>query len=75
MSTDVFGDLREWKRVLEHLEHLKNGGQLDDHQEGLARLLGRLRETINEHHPGDFQRAVKRVIDCAQQHEHVTASF
>ena len=148
MSTDVFGDLREWKRVLEHLEYLKNSGQLDESQEGLARLLryrfnwrirekavhslsslsapenhillvvleiiadehtefdlrtlsadalcglismrqkrdrwsrqlkatvmGRLRETINEHHPGDFQRAVKRVIDCAQQHKHVTASF
>jgi hypothetical protein len=24
VSTDVFGDLREWKQVLEHLEYLKN---------------------------------------------------
>ena len=24
MSTDVFGDLREWKQVLEHLEYFKN---------------------------------------------------
>ena len=148
MRTDVFGDLREWNRVLGRLEYLKHSGQLDEHQEGLARLLQyrfnwriranavhslsslsapedqifsvvleiiadehtefdlrtlaadalcglitmrqkldrwdgelkvmvmeRLGDTINEHHPRDFQRAVKRVVECAQQHERVAAAF
>jgi hypothetical protein len=36
---DIFGDLREWGRVLEQLEQLKENGRLDDHQDGLMRLL------------------------------------
>jgi hypothetical protein len=39
MMTDIFGDLREWNRVLKQLEQLQDTGQLDDHQDGLARLL------------------------------------
>lgn len=39
MMTDIFGDLREWTRVVEQLEQLKQGGALAQHQEGLARLL------------------------------------
>ena len=39
MSTDIFGDLREWSRVLEHPEYLKDTGELDEHQDELARLL------------------------------------
>ena len=148
MSTDVFGDLREWNRVLEQLEHPTNVGRSDKRQYGLARLLehrfnwrirakavqcisllstpenrtlslvleiavdehtefnlrtlaadslcglirqrqkqgrwgGELKETaierliaaINPHHPVDFQRAVKRVIDCAREQERIPAAF
>jgi hypothetical protein len=148
MSTDVFGDLREWNRVVGHLEHLKHSGQLDKHQDGLARLLRyrfnwhirekalqslstlsapedhilllvleiivdehtefdlrtlaadslcglismrqkrdrwsgelkttvieRLSQTMNANHPAGFQHALKRVIDCARQHERVAAGF
>ncbi len=150
MSTDIFGDLREWKRVLEQLEQLEASGHLDEHQEGLARLLRyrfnwRIREkavqslatlsapedhifsvvleivadehtefdlrtmaadsvcglismrqkqgrwdgdlgrlvmdkltaALNPHQPPGFQRAVKRVLDCAKQakpHERLAAA-
>jgi hypothetical protein len=33
------GDLRQWNRVLEHLEYLKDSGELDEHRDELARLL------------------------------------
>jgi hypothetical protein len=148
MSTDVFGDLRQWNRVLEELEHLKTRGLLDEHQDGLARLLRyrfnwrirekavqslstlsapedhilaivleiiadehteftlrtlaaeslgglfskrqnqgqwddelartvlqKLGETVNPHHPVDFQRAIKRLIDRARQHDRVAAAI
>jgi hypothetical protein len=39
MSTDIFGDLREWNRVLRQVDELQAVGKLDEHQEGLARLL------------------------------------
>jgi len=39
MSGDVFGNLREWGHVPEQLERLTKAGALDDHQEGLIRLL------------------------------------
>lgn len=39
MSSDIFGNLREWGHVPEQLEHLTKAGVLDDHQEGLIRLL------------------------------------
>ena len=39
MSIDIFGDLREWNRVLRQVDELQATGQLDEHQEGLARLL------------------------------------
>ena len=39
MTTDAFGDLREWGVVLESLERLRAAGGLDDQQVGLARLL------------------------------------
>jgi hypothetical protein len=140
MTMDIFGDLREWNRVIGQLEQLKDSAQLDEHQDGLARLLRyrfnwrirekaiqslstlsepddrilllvfeiisdehtesdlrtlaansfcglismrqkrdqwaselktaiveRLSATMNPHHPVDFQRALKRVIDCAHQ--------
>jgi hypothetical protein len=146
MTTDIFGDLREWNRVAEQLERLKDSGELDQHQDGLARLLRyrfnwRIREkavqtlsalsdpddrilllvleivadentefelrtlaadslcglismrqkrgrwmadlgsdilerlgaSMNPHYPVEFQRAAKRVIDCAQQNERVAA--
>jgi hypothetical protein len=37
--SDVFGDLREWGGALAVLERLREEGRLDDHQDGLARLI------------------------------------
>lgn len=39
MATDVFGDLREWGDVLDRLARLRAARELDDHQDGLVRLL------------------------------------
>jgi hypothetical protein len=36
---DNFGDLREWGRVLKEIELLGLAGQLDEHEEGLTRVL------------------------------------
>ncbi len=36
---DTFGDLREWGRVLKEIELLGLAGQLDEHEEGLTRVL------------------------------------
>ncbi|HNQ24951.1 MAG TPA: hypothetical protein PKK06_17880 [Phycisphaerae bacterium] len=53
MHSDVFGDLREWGRVLEELQQLTRGRALDGHQDALLRLLRyrdnwRLREAALE---------------------------
>ncbi|MCC7155640.1 MAG: hypothetical protein IT161_13775 [Bryobacterales bacterium] len=37
--SDIFGDLRNWGRVLKQLEQLRVAGRLDEHQEGLTRIL------------------------------------
>ncbi len=37
--SDIFGDLREWGRVLKQIELLGLAGQLDEHEEGLTRVL------------------------------------
>jgi hypothetical protein len=37
--TDIFGDLRGWGQVLRQIEQLKSAGRLDEHQEGLIRVL------------------------------------
>jgi hypothetical protein len=39
MSGDIFGNLREWGHIPEQLEQLTKAGALDEHQEGLIRLL------------------------------------
>lgn len=39
MNPDVFGDLRDWGRVLDLLEQLKDARGLNEHQAGLVRLL------------------------------------
>ena len=39
MSYDVFGDLQEWGRVLDQVQKMRADGALDDHQQGLARLV------------------------------------
>ncbi len=39
MTTDIIGDLRQWNRVIQEIEQRKLSGQLDVHQDGLARLL------------------------------------
>lgn len=36
---DIFGDLREWGQVLRQIEQLRLAGQLDEHREGLIRVL------------------------------------
>ena len=39
MTDDIFGNLREWGHVPDQLAQLAEAGALDDHQEGLIRLL------------------------------------
>lgn len=39
MNSDVFGNLKEWDKVLEVLDSLKESTKLDEHQTGLARIL------------------------------------
>jgi hypothetical protein len=39
MTGDIFGNLREWGDVPDQLAQLTQSGTLDDHQEGLMRLL------------------------------------
>ncbi len=51
MASDIFGDLTEWGRVIEQLEHLRAEHLLDEHQAGLARIVryrgnGRLVEHV-----------------------------
>ena len=39
MARDPFGDLREWGRVIENLQQMKEKGKLDEAQAGLIRLI------------------------------------
>jgi hypothetical protein len=39
MMGDPFGNLKEWGRVIETLEQMKEKGELDDAQPGLIRLI------------------------------------
>ncbi len=39
MSYDVFDDLQEWGQVLDQVQKMRADGALDDHQQGLARLV------------------------------------
>lgn len=39
LNSDIFGNLREWDKVLEVLDSLKESIKLDEHQTGLARIL------------------------------------
>lgn len=53
MHKDGFGNLEEWGRVLTQLEQLRQDRRLDEHQDGLVRLLRypdnwRLREAALE---------------------------
>jgi len=52
---DVFGDLREWARVLATLDDLRVEGELGDHQQGLARLV---------RYPGNW-RLQEAALTCA----------
>jgi hypothetical protein len=36
---DIFGDLRNWGQILKQIELLRLAGQLDEHEEGLTRIL------------------------------------
>ena len=51
MNRDVFGNLQEWGDVLQSLKELERSRELDNHQEGLGRILRyrqnwRLREAV-----------------------------
>jgi hypothetical protein len=51
MTTDGFGDLSDWGRVLKLLQTFAASGHLDKHQRGLGRILryegnSRLREAV-----------------------------
>ena len=53
MSTDTFGNLQDWGRVMDQIAKLRRSKKLDQHQEGLTRLLRyrgnwRLREAALE---------------------------
>ena len=37
--SDVFGDLRNWGQILKQIDLQRLGGQLDEHEEGLTRIL------------------------------------
>ncbi len=37
--SDIFGDLRDWGRVLKQIELLRLAGKLDEHEPGLTRIL------------------------------------
>ena len=37
--SDVFGSLLDWGHVMEQIVDLKNAGKLDEHQDGLSRIL------------------------------------
>ena len=39
MKSDIFGNLRMWGRVLDQIADLRRSGKLDEHQEGLTRIL------------------------------------
>jgi len=39
MNRDIFGNLLDWGNVLQDLEELERSGKLNDHQEGLVRIL------------------------------------
>jgi hypothetical protein len=39
MDCDIFGNFREWGQVPEQLTALREAGKLDEHQEGLVRML------------------------------------
>lgn len=39
MVDDVFGNLREWSQVPAQIAGLQSGNRLDEHQEGLIRIL------------------------------------
>jgi len=39
MASDIFGNLTEWGRVMDQLEHVRANRLLDEHQAGLARIV------------------------------------
>lgn len=39
MNSDIFGNLRDWGLIPEQIAKLVQSGALDDHQEGLIRIL------------------------------------
>lgn len=57
MNSDIFGNLKEWGKVLELLDSLKQSKKLDEHQMGLARILKY----------GENWRLLEKVLDCGKE--------
>jgi hypothetical protein len=56
LSSDVFGDLEKWEKVLKILNGLKESRELDENQAGLARIL----------RFGDNWRLIEKVLECGK---------
>ncbi len=65
MKSDIFGNLREWGKVLERLEVLSKSRELDEHQSGLARILRYRRNW----------RLLERALKCGQGIDRPTEEF
>lgn len=57
MNSDIFGNLKEWGKVLELLDSLKQSKKLDGHQTGLARILKY----------GENWRLLEQVLECGKE--------
>ena len=81
MTADKFGNLRDWGPVMEQLASLQKDGELDQHQDGLTRILRyrenwRLRETVLRYmkdlaNPSDelLQTAIQIMMDKNVYHD------
>jgi hypothetical protein len=57
LNSDIFGNLKEWGKVLELLDNLKQSKKLDEHQMGLARILKY----------GENWRLLEQVLECGKE--------
>lgn len=65
MNSDIFGNLKEWGKVLELLDNLKQSKKLDEHQKGLARILKY----------GENWRLLEQVLECGKEINHPEDQF
>jgi hypothetical protein len=57
LNSDILGNLKEWGKVLELLDSLKQSKKLDEHQTGLARILKY----------GENWRLLEKVLECGKE--------